>query len=213
MGHKINIDRSKLHPWLNYKLQLFLDRCAKKGLYVIVTCGYRSFAEQDKLYAQGRTTSGNRVTNAKGGYSQHNWGIAFDIAMNYDVDKDGKITDDTWNVKGFQEVAKIAKKVGLAWGGDWKSIVDRPHFYLSKWGDTTTELRNKYGTVENFKKTWKKRAIRVGGVKMRKTKFTTSKVVGVIPRGNKMNVLWEKKKYAKVEYNGVVGYVRQKYVE
>ena len=158
--HDIRIDRTKLHPWLNYKLTLLLKQCAKKGIYLIITQGFRSKAQQDELYAQGRTKKGNIVTNAKGSdySSQHQWGIAFDIALKYDVDGDGRITDDTYNNKGIKKVAKIAKskKVGLAWGGDWVSPVDTPHFYLGKWGDTPAKLKRTYGTFEKFKKTWTK---------------------------------------------------------
>ena len=42
----------------------------------------------------------------------------------------------------------------LAWGGDWKSIIDKPHVYLPDWGSGTGILKQKYGTFENFKKTW-----------------------------------------------------------
>lgn len=118
--HDVRINRTKLHPWLNYKLGLLLKQCAKKGIYLIITEGFRSKEYQDKLYAKGRTKPGNIVTNAKGSdySSQHQWGIAFDIALKYDVDRDGRITDDTYNNKGIKKVAKIAKskKVGLAWG-------------------------------------------------------------------------------------------------
>ncbi len=53
----------------------------------------------------------------------------------------------------IRKVAKIAKskKVGLAWGGDWVSPVDTPHFYLGKWGDTPAKLKRTYGTFEKFK--------------------------------------------------------------
>jgi hypothetical protein len=43
--------------------------------------GVRTFAEQDALYAQGRTRKGLRVTNAKGGQSYHNYGLAADCAL------------------------------------------------------------------------------------------------------------------------------------
>nr|WP_295770097.1 M15 family metallopeptidase [Rhodoferax sp.] len=45
----------------------------------------RSCAEQDALYAQGRTAPGNKVTNAKSGDSNHNFGIAFDIGVRLTV--------------------------------------------------------------------------------------------------------------------------------
>lgn len=208
MPHKIEIDRSKLHPWLDYKLGLALKDLEKKNIFIIVTCGYRSSAEQDKLYSQGRSKSGNIITNARGGHSQHNWGLAIDIAMNYDVNGNGKITDDTWNYKGFKEVSNVMKKRGLAWGGDWHSIVDNPHFYLPKWGDTPTKLINKYATFANFKKTW------TGKVKcntyLRKTKLFDKQIKLTIPKGKKVDILWGNKLFTKVRYDSKYGYIRTK---
>lgn len=48
------------------------------GIHIKVISCLRSYDEQDALYAKGRTASGKRVTNARGGYSNHNFGIAFD---------------------------------------------------------------------------------------------------------------------------------------
>ncbi len=207
--HDVRIDRSKIHPWLDYKLDLLLKECAKKGIYLIVTEGFRTKEYQDELYAKGRTKPGVIVTGAKGKdySSQHQWGIAFDIAMNYDVDGDGKITDDTWNEKGFKAVAKIAKssKVGLAWGGDWRSIIDTPHLYLKKWGSTTTKLKRKYGTPDKFKKYWKRR------LKKNRYLYTTKgmkKRKYLIKAGEKVTVLWYSRLgYAKVIHDGNTGYV------
>lgn len=42
--------------------------------------GLRTFAEQDKLYAQGRTSPGPIVTNAQSGQSPHEYGCATDWA-------------------------------------------------------------------------------------------------------------------------------------
>lgn len=64
--HDIRIDRTLLHPWLDYKLTLLLNKCAKKRIYLIITEGYRTVEYQDSLYAKGRTTAGSIVTNAKG---------------------------------------------------------------------------------------------------------------------------------------------------
>ena len=147
--HDIRIDRTKLHPWLDYRMGILLKKCAKKGIYLIITEGFRSKEYQDLLYAKGRTKPGKIVTNAKGSTysSQHMWGIAFDIAIN-----DSKLLYDTATIK---KVAVIAKKIGLGWGGDWTSIVDTPHFYLTKWGSTTSKLKAAYGTPDAFRKTWK----------------------------------------------------------
>lgn len=214
--HDIRIDRTKLHPWLNYKLTLLLKQCAKKGIYLIIAQGFRSKAEQDALYAQGRTKKGRIVTNAKGSdySSQHQWGIAFDIALKYDVDGDGRITDDTYNNKGIKKVAKIAKskKVGLAWGGDWVSPVDTPHFYLGKWGDTPAKLKRTYGTFEKFKKTWTKKVFGTKKGLNIWNKTRTKVLKKKLPNKTKVNVMYIGKGYAKVEYNGVVGYMKAKYL-
>src|SRR5690606_22511724 len=59
---------------------------ASYGCEYIGISGHRTWAEQDALYAQGRTKPGSIVTNAKGGQSNHNFGIA----MDFGVFKDGK---------------------------------------------------------------------------------------------------------------------------
>ena len=92
---------------------------------VFLTCTHRSNEEQTKLYAQGRTAPGKVVTNAKAGQSKHNKkpSEAFDVAFRWN----GK-TD--WSSKNFKAFAKMVKEDYplVKWGGDFKSIVDMPHF-------------------------------------------------------------------------------------
>lgn len=88
-----------------------------------LTCVHRPSAEQDELYALGRTKKGKIVTNAKGGQSKHNFlpSKAFDI---------GFITLQktlSWDGKYFKRFADIIKTKGIKWGGDWK-FKDAPHF-------------------------------------------------------------------------------------
>lgn len=115
---------------------------------MLVTDAFRSVAEQDALYAQGRTKAGNIVTNARGKdyQSQHQWGIAFDFCQN----KKGSEYNSTY----MKTVAKRAKALGLGWGGDWSDFPDTPHLYLPTWGTTPTKLKAKYGTPTKFKKVW-----------------------------------------------------------
>lgn len=54
----------------------------------------------------------------------------------------------------FKKVGAIGKRLGLEWGGDWTSPVDKPHFQLSGWGSTPKKLKATYGTPEAYKKTW-----------------------------------------------------------
>ena len=99
----------------------FIRKCEDAGIDVIITSTYRSIEEQNKLYQQGRSIPGNRVTNAKGGDSFHNWRVAFDFAPL----KHGKID---WNdVELFKRCGEIAESCGLEWGGRWSKLRDYPH--------------------------------------------------------------------------------------
>jgi len=89
--------------------------------------GNRTWEEQAKLYAQGRTSPGKIVTNAKPGYSNHNFGIAVDMG----VFKNGKYLDELnpKEAEAFHRIAaKSAEKYNIDWGGNWKSFKDYPHF-------------------------------------------------------------------------------------
>lgn len=204
--HDIRINRKLLHPRLDRKLQKLLDACAKQGIYLIITEGFRTKEYQDSLYAKGRTAPGSIVTNAKGSSysSQHMWGIAFDIAIN-----DSSLL---YNSKYIQKVANIAKSkdIDLGWGGDWKSFKDTPHFYLKTWGSTVTKLKNKYGTPENFIKTWVKTVTKPIPFWKDKNKTTNMGSIGI---GKSVQILFTKSWYAFVKYNNKYGYVTKKYIK
>lgn len=110
----------ELKPIVAKMAREFLAKCKAEGIDILITSGFRSFAEQDKLYAQGRTTPGAIVTNAKAGYSMHNYGLAFDCVPLIG----GK---PLWT-SPYTKTSKIGKSCGLEWGGDWKSFKDMPHF-------------------------------------------------------------------------------------
>lgn len=166
-------DITQLHPTLQQKVSKLKEECAKKGIKILFSECLRTKEEQDDLYAQGRSKPGNIVTNAKGSTysSQHQWGIAIDFYIDQDVDGDGKKTDDAFNnsTKLFDKVGKIAKSIGLGWGGDWTSIKDKPHLYLKDWGSTTSKLKKKYDTPEKFFKTWKKTVAVTSATKKKET--------------------------------------------
>lgn len=110
----------------------------KEKIYVQITSGYRSFAEQNKLYAQGRTDKSKPiVTNARAGESLHNYGLAVDYVI---VSDDGRRTIWTVNSK-WKRVAAIAKSLGFAWGGDFSSFRDYPHLEMTG-GLSIKELQN-----------------------------------------------------------------------
>jgi peptidoglycan L-alanyl-D-glutamate endopeptidase CwlK len=144
-------DVKLLHPELQIIHDQWLAECRRQGLNVLVTQTWRTKAEQDALYAQGRTTKGNIVTNCKYPNSPHCWGVAFDFCRNVK----GKEYDDSDDF--FRKVGEIGKKLGLTWGGDFKSFVDKPHLEMKKYmpNASVNTLLNKYGTPEAFKATWK----------------------------------------------------------
>lgn len=108
----------------------------------------RTFAEQDALFAQGRSKPGKVVTNAKGGQSYHNYGLAIDIVLILDKDKNGTFETASWDLKSdfdgdkkadWMEVVQVFKRYGFEWGGDWK-FLDMPHFQKT-FGKSIYELR------------------------------------------------------------------------
>ncbi|PWW37411.1 MULTISPECIES: M15 family metallopeptidase [Paenibacillus] len=135
---------SGVNPVIRQLGEALIERCYNKGIMILITQGLRTYAEQDALYAQGRTKPGSIVTNVKGGYSIHNFGFAIDYAL---LLQDGKTAswdtkrDDNKDSKAdFLQVAEEAKALGFEWGGDWKSFVDMPHLQMV-FGLTTAQFR------------------------------------------------------------------------
>lgn len=152
---------SQLHPELQKKVEQLKILCQQNGITIGISECVRTVAEQDVLYAKGRTMPGKIVTKAKGNTysSMHQWGVAFDFYLKMDVDGDGSVSDDAFNnsTELFNKVGKIGQSIGLEWGGAWKSMKDLPHFQLPNWGSTPAKLKRLYGTPEKFMATWKKK--------------------------------------------------------
>jgi peptidoglycan LD-endopeptidase CwlK len=102
---------------------------AATGRNWVCVQGRRTIAEQNGLYAQGRTKPGSIVTNAKGGQSAHNFGLAADLVP----EKSKGLID--WNASHlvWKTMGDIAIKHGLIWGGTFKSIKDLPHIEHPRW--------------------------------------------------------------------------------
>jgi len=119
--------------------------------------GLRTIEEQNDLYAQGRTKAGAKVTNAKGGSSFHNYGLAFDFALMYDKDGNGTYETLSWDTKtdfdrdgkaDWMEVVWYFKTIlKFTWGGDFKSIQDDPHLEKT-FGYDWRELFAKYNNKD-----------------------------------------------------------------
>lgn len=135
---------SGLIPVVSAAASALIDRCYARGVNVIITQGLRTYAEQDALYAQGRMKPGKKVTKARGGYSNHNFGVAIDFALlladGRSVTWDTLMDADKDSLPDWSEVVEEAKKLGFAWGGDWRSFTDMPHLEMT-FGISTAEFR------------------------------------------------------------------------
>lgn len=123
-----------LEPATQKVAREFLRQLLDFGMHAKIISGTRTFEEQNALYEQGRTKPGKIVTNARGGYSNHNFAIAFDIGL---FDDDGNYLEES---PKYSHAAVIGKKLGLSWGGDWVSIQDEPHYELRPdWAEGMSE--------------------------------------------------------------------------
>lgn len=122
------------HPILRAELgSIYADICAAlKGRAICrFTHVLRTKQEQDELFALGRTKKGKIVTNARGGYSYHNYGLAVDICLIIDGKTavwDAKTDFDLDGIADWMEIVRIFKAYGWEWGGDWRRFPDLPHF-------------------------------------------------------------------------------------
>lgn len=142
--NKSNAKLSGLHPVVMQATERLIELSYDRGIPIVITQGLRTIAEQDALFAQGRTKPGLIVTNARGGYSNHNFGVAIDFALllpdgrsvSWDTLRDG----DFDRIADWNEVVEEAKKLGFEWGGDWKTFKDLPHLEMT-FGLTTAQYR------------------------------------------------------------------------
>jgi len=157
---QISLDRiEESHPKIRTKLledYKGANNKLGKGARLRLAYVYRSNALQDKLYNQRP-----KVTNAKGGQSIHNYGLAFDIVLLYDNNGDGTFEEASWSmIKDFDkdtiadwmEVTNYFKSKGWEWGGDWKSFKDNPHFQMDfgySWQALKLKVDNKDTITDN----------------------------------------------------------------
>lgn len=116
----------KVHPELARRVRAIIEEMARQGHTVEVTQGMRTFAEQDALFAQGRTRPGPVVTRARGGQSNHNFGTAVDLCPFVNGKPDWNAPPAVWLAIGTEAVRQ-----GLEWGGNWPKFIDKPHVQMA----------------------------------------------------------------------------------
>src|SRR5215831_248709 len=110
----------------NAAVRAAIEEMRRRGHYVTVISKRRTAAEQARLYAKGRSAPGSVVTEksgAPGDESKHQQGTAVDFAFISPVT--GR--PEQGEHYPWQLLGEVAKAHGLEWGGDWKTLVDRPH--------------------------------------------------------------------------------------
>ena len=116
---------ASLQPRAQAAARRFLARVRDAGIEARVISGTRTYAEQNALFRRGRF--GNPppvVTKARGGQSNHNFGIAWDIG----IFRNGAYQGVT---PLYRKAAEVGLEPGLEWGGNWRTFQDEPHYELS----------------------------------------------------------------------------------
>ncbi len=169
MRDKISIPRvAQLHPAIVNDVAALIDKAEAilpANVAIRVVEWYRTIERQNEIYAQGRTKPGDIVTNARGGSSYHNFGLAIDIAFVIDQDGNGTFEKLEWGARqdfnkngidDWREIVKIFTDAGYIWGADWDNdgitkaegdkdehLVDAPHLQKT-FGYSVHQLYQKY---------------------------------------------------------------------
>ncbi|HET6569597.1 MAG TPA: M15 family metallopeptidase [Rhodothermales bacterium] len=124
----------------------FMNAMREAGIHARIISGTRSYAEQNALFRQGRYGNpGPRVTNAPGGRSNHNFGIAWDIG----IFRNGAYLPESPLYDEAARVALLAGIPGLEWGGNWRSFPDRSHYQIAT-GLPLAEIRRRFEAGEPY---------------------------------------------------------------
>jgi peptidoglycan L-alanyl-D-glutamate endopeptidase CwlK len=124
-----------LLPATQSKAREFMKSVAGKPLTYRILSGTRTYAEQDALFRKRP-----KVTNARGGQSNHNFGIAWDVG----IFENGKYYEGNTKKedKAYVDLGTLVKTsiADLEWGGDWTTFVDKPHYQLAT-GKSVRQIR------------------------------------------------------------------------
>lgn len=179
-------DINDLHPAVKRGALKLLDNLKQKGFIPLIYSTYRDNEKQNELYSHGRTKSGSKVTNAKGGQSMHNYKLAFDI-VNKSTSGIANFNDN----KFYEELKNQCSILGFTWGGNWLGFTDKPHVQFTA-GATDGEIFNNKKIVPlDVKMTWELKT---------KSDFTIKKKDIEISRDGKNDII-EIKNFSFLEYS------------
>lgn len=123
-------DLNSLHPYFRDKIVELIRVCKAQGIELAVVESFRTHAKQAEYFGMGR-----KYTRSKGGKSKHQYGLAVDVVPIVNA-------VPMWDDQAlWKKVGAAGERLGLRWGGRWRSPYDPAHFEWSG-GVTTYELAN-----------------------------------------------------------------------
>lgn len=125
----------------------FMKLALASGKDVKIISGIRTYEEQNALHRKGRWGNpGPIVTNARGGGSYHNFGLAWDIAI---FDNAGEYVSTDQPYKDIASMV-VGNLPNLEWGGDWISFKDNPHYQHRASDISIKEVRKKFEKGQRY---------------------------------------------------------------
>jgi peptidoglycan L-alanyl-D-glutamate endopeptidase CwlK len=136
MGQNANID--SLEPEFRQRVENFLNSPEAQAKGVRLREARRSPLTQLAYFTKGRAPDVGFIHHMfkKAGFSDGAWdpyiqntqtiGSKHFLGQAIDIEDGGK------GESFYREIAPIAKKYGLAWGGDWQGFEDYPHFEMPR---------------------------------------------------------------------------------
>lgn len=110
-------DLNALHPYFRDQVQLLIQRCRDKGIELAVVETFRTHAKQNEYRGMGKN-----YTRSKGGRSKHQYGLAVDVVPLKD-------SVAIWDNRAlWKKIGLEGERLGLRWGGRWRSLYDPGHF-------------------------------------------------------------------------------------
>lgn len=136
-----------LHLKAQRAARIFMNVMWSAGIDAKIISGTRTYIEQNELFRKGRY--GNpppRVTNARGGSSNHNFGIAWDIGL---FTQSGGYVTKAGPYNEASQFVMSGQISGLEWGGNWIGFVDPPHYQLAS-GLTLSQVRSRFESGQPY---------------------------------------------------------------
>lgn len=119
------------HPLVQSKIHTVATALAAQNIVIRVVRGLASWADQEKIWQQGRSTSGPIVTYAPPGHSMHEFGFAVDCEPSLNGIVGPYKPDGVAGSTRYLAMRAIAEAQGLVSGSRWSHPVDWPHLQLA----------------------------------------------------------------------------------